>query len=62
MDIPLRASARRLLLLSVLAAVVGSLAGLAAYVLIHLIALLTNLALFGRIGWKLPSFRNLHRH
>src|SRR5205807_1066040 len=59
MDLPLRASARRLLLLSVLAAVIGSLAGLAAYALIHLIALLTNMALFGRVGWKLPSFRTL---
>ena len=59
MDLPLRASARRLLLLSCLAAVVGGLAGLAAYALIHLIALLTNLALFGRTGWTLPSFRTL---
>jgi CIC family chloride channel protein len=59
MDLPLRASARRLLLLTLLAAVIGSLAGLAAYVLIHLIALLTNVALFGRVAWKLPSFRNL---
>jgi H+/Cl- antiporter ClcA len=59
MDLTLRSSARRLLLLSLLAAVIGSLAGLAAYVLIHLIALLTNLALFGRVGWKLPSFRTL---
>src|SRR5438105_5890952 len=59
MDPPQRASARRLLLLSLLAAVIGSLAGLAAYALIHLIALLTNMALFGRVGWKLPSFRTL---
>jgi H+/Cl- antiporter ClcA/predicted transcriptional regulator len=59
MDLPLRASARRLLLLSGLAAVIGALAGLAAYVLVHLIALLTNLALFGRTGWTLPSFRDL---
>ena len=60
MDLPLRASARRLLLLSVLAAVIGSLAGLAAFALIHLIALLTNVALFGRVAWtKLPSFRAL---
>jgi H+/Cl- antiporter ClcA len=56
-----RAPARRLLLLSVLAAVTGLLAGGAAYVLIHLIALLTNAALFGRVGWTLPSFRSLDR-
>ncbi|HEV7861382.1 MAG TPA: chloride channel protein [Acidimicrobiia bacterium] len=59
MDLRARAHARRLLLLSVLAAVIGSLAGLAAYVLIHLIALITNLAIFGRTGWSLPSFRTL---
>src|SRR5437588_7311519 len=59
MELPLRASARRLLRRSVLAAVIGSLAGLAAYALIPLIALLTNMALFGRVGWKLPSFRTL---
>jgi H+/Cl- antiporter ClcA len=60
MDFPLRASARRLLLLTLLAAVIGGLAGAAAYALVHLIALLTNLALFGRTGWELPSFRALH--
>ena len=59
MDLLLRASARRLLLLSLLAAIVGGLAGLAAYALVHLIALLTNLALFGRSGWNLPTFKDL---
>jgi chloride channel protein, CIC family len=52
---------RRLLLLSVLAALIGLAGGGAAYVLIHLIALLTNLAFFHRVGWKLPSFTHLHR-
>jgi len=60
MDLRLRASARRLLLLAILATVIGALAGLAAYALVHLIALLTNLALFGRTGWDLPSFKGLH--
>lgn len=59
MDLLRPSSARRLLLLSFLAAVVGGLAGAAAYALVHLIALLTNLALFGRTGWDLPSFRTL---
>ena len=40
---------------------VGLAAGGAAYVLIHLIALLTNLAFFHRVGWKVPSFTHLHR-
>src|SRR3984893_17060511 len=54
-------SPRRLFLLSALALLVGVAAGGAAYVLIHLIALLTNLAFFHRVGWKLPSFTHLHR-
>lgn len=52
-------SARRMLLLSALAAAIGLLAGGAAYVLVHAIGLLTNLALFGRIGFELPSFAEL---
>ena len=47
---------RRLLLLCGLAAVIGVAGGGAAYVLVHLIALLTNLAFFHRVGWTLPSF------
>lgn len=52
-------SYKRLLAMTGLAAVVGLLAGLAAWVLIHLIGLITNLALFGRWGWELPSFTEL---
>jgi H+/Cl- antiporter ClcA len=48
-------------LLTVLAAVIGIAGGGAAYLLIHLIALLTNLAFFHRAGWRLPSFTHLHR-
>ncbi len=48
-------------LLAALAGVVGLAAGGAAYVLIHLIALITNLAFFHRVAWKLPSFTHLHR-
>ena len=44
--------------LSSLAALVGLAAGGAAYVLVHLIGLLTNLALFHRWGWELPSFEH----
>ena len=54
-------SPRRLLLLGGLAAVVGATGGGAAYVLVHLIALLTNLAFFHRVAWTLPSFTHLHR-
>jgi chloride channel protein, CIC family len=50
---------KRLILLSLLAAGLGLLGGGAAWVLLHLISLLTNLALFHRVGWELPSFTGL---
>lgn len=53
-------SPRRLLLLSCLAALLGFLGGGAAWLLLRLIGLLTNLALFHRLAWELPSFRDLH--
>ena len=52
-------SPRRLLFLAILAALLGGAGGGAAWVLLHLIALLTNLALFHRWGWDLPSFKTL---
>jgi H+/Cl- antiporter ClcA/predicted transcriptional regulator len=52
---------RRLCLLSGLAVLIGLAAGLAAYVLVHAIALLTNLLFFHRVAWTLPSFTNYHR-
>src|SRR5262245_11336662 len=51
---------QRLILLSLLAAGLGLAGGAAAWVLLHLIALITNLALFQRVGWELPSFADLH--
>ena len=51
---------RRLLLLTLLAGVLGLLGGIAAWVLLHLIGLITNLALFQQWGWKVPSFTELH--
>jgi chloride channel protein, CIC family len=53
-------SPRRLLLLTALAAVLGVAGGGAAWVLLHLIGLITNLALFQRVAWSAPSFRTLH--
>jgi len=46
-------------MLSLLAMVIGLLAGAAAFLLLHFIALITNVALFGRIGFELPSFAEL---
>jgi len=50
---------RRLLLLTAIAAVLGLLGGVAAWVLLHLIGLITNLALFGQWGWTAPPFTEL---
>ena len=50
---------RRLLLLTVLAGCLGVCGGGAAWVLLHLIGLITNLALFHRWGWSTPSFGDL---
>lgn len=44
----------RLVFLSCVAAMLGLLGGEAAWVLLHLIGLITNLALFHRFGWELP--------
>jgi CIC family chloride channel protein len=55
-----RTPPQRLLFLSLVAAALGLIGGGAAYVLIKLIALITNLALLHRVGWELPSFRHFH--
>ncbi len=47
--------------LAALAAVIGLAAGGAAWVLVHLIALFTNLFLFQQWGWEMPDFRDLDR-
>ncbi len=50
---------KQLLRLASLAAIVGLLAGAAAWGLVHLIALISNVALFHRVGWELPDFSEL---
>ena len=47
---------RRLLLLTAIAAVLGVVGGFAAWLLLRLIALITNFALFQRTGFELPAF------
>ena len=51
----------RLLLLTAIAAGLGVAGGGAAWVLLHLIGLITNLALFRRAGWQVPPFDHLAR-
>lgn len=50
---------RRLLLLSGLAAILGFAGGGAAWILLHLIGLITNAALFHRFAWTTPRFDHL---
>lgn len=47
-------------MLSALAVVLGLAGGGAAWVLVHLIALLTNLALLHRWAWKMPTLAHYH--
>ena len=49
---------RRIALLTALAAAVGVAGGGAAWLLLHLIGLVTNVALLHRFGWKVPSFEH----
>ena len=56
-----RTPPRRLAVLSLVATVLGLAGGAAAFVLIRLIALLTNLALFRRVGWTLPDMAQVPR-
>lgn len=48
-------NANRLVLLSLLAAIIGILAGLLSFLLLRLIGLFTHLAYFGRVGWTLVA-------
>jgi len=50
------ASLRRLSLLTALGVLLGAAGGFAAWLLVHLIGIITNLALFGRWGTDIPSF------
>ena len=56
----MRSSPGRLVFLSLLATALGLAGGAAAWLLLRLIALLTNAALLHQYGWELPSFRNFH--
>src|SRR3989440_5842521 len=56
----MRSSPGRLVFLSLLATALGLAGGAAAWLLVRLIALLTNAALLHQYGWDLPSFRHFH--
>jgi len=58
---PAETPPKRLVILSLLAALLGLAGGGAAYVLLRMIGLITNVALFHRLAWTVPSFRSLPR-
>lgn len=58
---PVANARQRVLLLPGLAVLIGLAGGGAAWILLHLIGLITNLALFRRFGWSAPSFTELPR-
>jgi len=55
-----RTAARRTCFLAALGAGLGLAGGGAAWVLLHVIGLITNAALLHRLAWTLPSFQNFH--
>jgi CIC family chloride channel protein len=56
----MQSSSRRLVFMSLLATLLGLAGGAAAWLLVRLIALLTNAAVLHEYGWELPSFRHFH--
>jgi CIC family chloride channel protein len=60
MEVRLKHSDRRLLLLVGWAAIIGAAAGGAAYLLVRTISLITNVALFGELAWgEIPPLSDL---
>ena len=51
---------RRLAALGGIGLVLGGIGGVAADVVVHLVGLISNLALLHRLGWQLPDLRHYH--
>jgi len=51
---------RRLLVLAMLGVVLGLVGGVAAFLVVHLVGLISNLALLHRVGWDLPDLGHYH--
>ncbi|MEA2716404.1 MAG: hypothetical protein QOI99_721, partial [Actinomycetota bacterium] len=49
-----------MILLTALAGLLGLVGGAAAWVLLHLIAFITSVAVFGRVGFHPPSYAHVH--
>ncbi len=51
---------QRITFISILTVVIGILSGLGAFLVVHLVGLISNLALLHRIGYNLPNLHNYH--
>ncbi len=59
-DVSLGETRARMLLLAGLGVVLGGVGGGAAFVVVRLVGLLSNLALLHRVGWQLPDLSHYH--
>ena len=60
MDVSLGATRARMLLLAGLGVLLGGVGGAAAFVVVRLVGLLSNLALLHQVGWQLPDLATYH--
>jgi len=59
-EVSLGTTRRRLAVLGGIGLVLGGVGGVAADVVVHLVGLISNLALLHRFGWQLPDLRHYH--
>ncbi len=59
-EVSLGTTRRRLAVLAGAGLVLGGVGGVAADVVVHMVALISNLALLHRFGWQLPDLRHYH--
>ena len=59
-EVSLGASRARMMLLALLGVVLGGVGGVAAFVVVRLVGLISNLALLHRVGFQLPVLRHYH--
>ncbi|MDA8357377.1 MAG: chloride channel protein [Actinomycetota bacterium] len=59
-EVSLGASRARMMLLALLGVVLGGVGGVAAFMVVRLVGLISNLALLHRVGFQLPVLRHYH--
>lgn len=59
-EVSLGASPSRMAVLTLLGLLLGAVGGVAAYLIVHLVGLISNLALLHRVGFNLPDLQHYH--